>query len=118
VVSERAAIEYYSRIAFLAVPGLSDDAEKVRQNGMHHYAFEYGSFANLMSSFDRLRAAGVLPSFCLDHGLTISLYYKPLQRRGTQHSRLLGSSGSQARAPSPHFEAAAQRPSTARCDGT
>jgi catechol-2,3-dioxygenase len=64
------------RIAFLAVPGISDDAEKVRHNGMHHCAFEYGSFADLMSSFDRLRAAGVLPAFCLDHGLTISLYYK------------------------------------------
>jgi catechol 2,3-dioxygenase-like lactoylglutathione lyase family enzyme len=64
------------RIAFLAVPGLSDDAEKVRHNGMHHCAFEYASFADLMSSFDRLRAAGVLPAFCLDHGLTISLYYK------------------------------------------
>jgi catechol-2,3-dioxygenase len=64
------------RIAFLAVPGLSDDAEKVRHNGMHHCAFEYASFADLMSSFDRLRAAGVLPAFCLDHGLTISHYYK------------------------------------------
>jgi len=64
------------RIGFLAVPGLSDDAEKVRHNGMHHCAFEYGSFADLMSSFDRLRAAGVLPAFCLDHGSTISLYYK------------------------------------------
>ena len=64
------------RIGFLAVPGLGNDAEKVRHNGMHHCAFEYGSFADLMSSFDRLRAAGVLPAFCLDHGLTISLYYK------------------------------------------
>jgi len=64
------------RIGFLAVPGLSDDAEKVRHNGMHHCALEYGSFADLMSSFDRLRADGVLPAFCLDHGLTISLYYK------------------------------------------
>jgi catechol-2,3-dioxygenase len=64
------------RIAFLAVPGLGDDAEKVRHNGMHHSAFEYDSFADLMSSFDRLRKAGVEPAFCLDHGLTISLYYK------------------------------------------
>lgn len=64
------------RIAFLAVPGLGDDAEKVRHNGMHHCAFEYESFADLMSSFDRLRKAGVEPAFCLDHGMTISLYYK------------------------------------------
>jgi catechol 2,3-dioxygenase len=64
------------RIAFLAVPGLNDDAEKIRHNGMHHCAFEYSSFADLMSSFDRLRNAGVEPAFCLDHGLTMSLYYK------------------------------------------
>jgi hypothetical protein len=29
-----------------------------------------------MQSYDRLRQAGVAPAFCLDHGLTISLYYK------------------------------------------
>jgi catechol 2,3-dioxygenase len=64
------------RIAFLAVPGLSDDSRKVNHNGMHHCAFEYDSFDDLMSSFDRLRQAGVEPAFCLDHGMTISLYYR------------------------------------------
>ena len=64
------------RLGFLAIPGLSNDAEKLQHNGMHHCAFEYDSFADLMSSFDRLRKAGVEPAFCLDHGLTISLYYK------------------------------------------
>jgi catechol-2,3-dioxygenase len=29
-----------------------------------------------MSSYDRLRKAGVEPAFCLDHGLTISIYYE------------------------------------------
>ena len=43
---------------------------------MHHCAFEYDSFEDLMASFDRLRKAGIEPAFCLDHGLTISLYYK------------------------------------------
>jgi catechol 2,3-dioxygenase len=61
------------RIAFLAVPGLSDDADKVRHNGMHHCAFEYGSFAELMSTYDRLRQSGVEPAFSLDHGMTMSL---------------------------------------------
>ena len=36
------------RIAFLAVPGLSDDKQKPSHNGMHHCAFEYGSFEDLM----------------------------------------------------------------------
>ncbi len=64
------------RIAFLALPGLADDPEKTRHTGMHHSAFEYASFADLMSSYDRLRQAGVQPAFCLEHGLTTSIYYK------------------------------------------
>jgi len=64
------------RIAFLAVPGLSDDPAKVLHNGMHHSAFEYESFADLMESYNRMRMSGVEPAFCLDHGLTISLYYR------------------------------------------
>jgi catechol 2,3-dioxygenase len=64
------------RIAFLAVPGLSDDADKARHNGVHHTAFEYDSFTDLMSSFDRLRKSGIMPAFCLDHGLTTSIYYR------------------------------------------
>ena len=64
------------RVAFLSVPGLSDDADKIRHNGMHHLAFEYDGFADLMSSYDRMRKGAVEPAFCLDHGLTISLYYR------------------------------------------
>jgi catechol-2,3-dioxygenase len=64
------------RVAFLAVPGLNDDTDKTSHNGMHHCAFEYDSFADLMTSFDRMRQRGIEPAFCLDHGVTISLYYK------------------------------------------
>jgi catechol 2,3-dioxygenase len=56
------------RIAFLSVPSLTDDEEKNYHNGMHHCAFEYGIFADLMTSFDRLRKAGVELAFCLDPG--------------------------------------------------
>ena len=64
------------RIAFLAAPGLSDDPEKSRHTGMHHSAFEYASFADLMASYERMRAEGIAPAFCLEYGLTISLYYR------------------------------------------
>ncbi len=64
------------RIAFLSVPGLAEDPDKVKHTGMHHSAFEYESFADLMLSFERLKDDGVLPAFSLDHGLTISLYYR------------------------------------------
>ena len=64
------------RIAFLSVPALEDDPEKVKHNGMHHSAFEYKSFDDLIASHDRLRDEGILPAFALDHGLTISIYYR------------------------------------------
>ena len=64
------------RIAFLVAPGLRDDDEKTAHTGMHHSAFEYDSFDDLLASYRRLKDEGIEPSFCLDHGLTTSLYYR------------------------------------------
>lgn len=64
------------RVAFLSAPGLGDDPDKRSHNGIHHSAFEYESFADLMSSYARLREEGIQPAFSLDHGMTISIYYK------------------------------------------
>lgn len=64
------------RVAFLSAPGLGDDPDKRSHNGIHHSAFEYESFADLMSSYARLRDEGIEPAFSLDHGMTISIYYK------------------------------------------
>ena len=63
------------RIAFLTVPGLQDDAQKISRTGLHHTAFEYESFSDLMASYARLRALHIVPEACLNHGLTTSLYY-------------------------------------------
>ena len=56
-------------IAFLSVPGLEQDANKVKHTGIHHSAFEYGSFDDLMSSYERLKGEGILPAFSLDLGI-------------------------------------------------
>jgi catechol 2,3-dioxygenase len=64
------------RVAFLAVPGLGDDPEKRNHTGMHHSGFECGSFDELMATYDRLKSEGIRPAFCLDHGLTTSIYYR------------------------------------------
>jgi len=64
------------RIGFLALPGLADDAHKSSHAGMHHSAFEYASFEDLMASYHRMSLEHIEPAFCLDHGLTFSLYYK------------------------------------------
>lgn len=64
------------RVAFLSSPGLGDDPDKSRHTGMHHSAFEYDSFADLVASYDRMAAEGIEPAFCLEHGMTISFYYR------------------------------------------
>lgn len=63
------------RIAFLALPGMEDDPKKNIHTGMHHSAFEYELFDDLMSSYRRLKALGIAPKACLDHAITTSLYY-------------------------------------------
>jgi catechol 2,3-dioxygenase len=64
------------RIALLAFPGFVDDPEKETRTGMHHSAFEYDTFEDLNASYLRLRQAGITPDICIDHGMTLSYYYK------------------------------------------
>jgi catechol-2,3-dioxygenase len=64
------------RIALLAFPGFVDDPDKDTRTGMHHSAFEYERFEDLNASYLRLREEGIEPEICLDHGMTLSYYYK------------------------------------------
>jgi 2-polyprenyl-6-methoxyphenol hydroxylase-like FAD-dependent oxidoreductase/catechol 2,3-dioxygenase-like lactoylglutathione lyase family enzyme len=64
------------RIALLAFPGFVDDPDKETRTGMHHSAFEYERFEDLNASYVRLRKEGIEPEICLDHGMTLSYYYK------------------------------------------
>lgn len=63
------------RIALLAFPNFTDDPEKENHTGLHHSAFEYARFDELMSTYVRLRDEGITPAVCLDHGMTFSYYY-------------------------------------------
>jgi catechol 2,3-dioxygenase len=63
------------RIALLTLPGLQEDPQRLTRTGLHHTAFEYGSFDDLMSSYARLKTNGIEPDACLNHGPTTSLYY-------------------------------------------
>ena len=61
------------RIALLAVAPRRP--QKFVHTGLHHTAFEYASFADLMSTYARLKKAGIEPQFSINHGMTTSLYY-------------------------------------------
>ena len=64
------------RIALNAFPNFVDDDEKETRTGLHHTAFEYDGFEQLNASYLRLKDAGIVPDFCLDHGMTLSYYYR------------------------------------------
>jgi catechol 2,3-dioxygenase len=64
------------RIALLAFPGFVDDPDKDTRTGMHHSAFEYEGFEDLNATYLRLRGRGIEPDICIDHGMTLSYYYK------------------------------------------
>jgi catechol-2,3-dioxygenase len=64
------------RIALLCFPGFVDDPDRETRTGMHHSAFEYDRFNDLNASYLRLRDAGIEPDICIDHGMTLSYYYK------------------------------------------
>ncbi len=63
------------RLAMLAVPGLEDDADKIRHTGLHHTAYEYPSMSDLFDTYARLKPEGIVPHACLHHGMTMSFYY-------------------------------------------
>ncbi len=63
------------RLALLASSKMSDDPDKIVHTGIHHLAFEYATFDDLLNAYTRLKALGIMPYVCLDHGMTLSFYY-------------------------------------------
>jgi catechol 2,3-dioxygenase len=63
------------RIALLTLPGMRDDPDKIQHTGLHHSAYEHPSMDDLLDTYARLKADGILPHACLDHGMTMSFYY-------------------------------------------
>lgn len=43
--------------------------------GVDHVAYTYGSLDDLLQNYRYLRDRGVLPYWCVHHGLTVSMYY-------------------------------------------
>lgn len=64
------------RIALLTSPALKEDPDKYIHTGIHHTAFEYDSMGDLLDTYIRLKAHGILPHASLDHGITSSFYYE------------------------------------------
>ncbi|KAL5349318.1 hypothetical protein ACLOAV_005608 [Pseudogymnoascus australis] len=65
----------HHRIAFIADPGAQPQLGGSKGAGMHHVAFTFASLADLVQAYKQRKALGVLPTWCVDHGVTTSMYY-------------------------------------------
>lgn len=66
--------EEHHRIAFLNTGHLPSPPEKYA--GIDHVAFTYGSLADLLHTYQRLKGEGIRPFWCINHGPTTSMYYR------------------------------------------
>jgi catechol 2,3-dioxygenase-like lactoylglutathione lyase family enzyme len=63
----------HHRIGLLAEPDLQKPGNAL---GMNHVAFTYGSLGELLATYKRLASEDIKPFWTINHGPTISLYYK------------------------------------------
>ena len=64
----------HHRIAVVGIPGLEQPPAMAA--GTDHIAFTYGDLGDLLHTYRRLKAEGIEPYWCINHGPTLSMYYK------------------------------------------
>ena len=64
----------HHRLALIHIPGLAPrDPESA---GTDHVAYSYRDLGELLATYKRLKAAGILPHWPINHGVTTSMYYR------------------------------------------
>ncbi len=66
--------EEHHRIAFLNTEHLP--APDQMRTGIDHVAFTYAGLGDLLHTWERLKAEGIEPFWCINHGPTTSMYYR------------------------------------------
>ena len=66
--------EEHHRLALINVPGLQPPTETTW--GLAHTAYSYATLRDLLSTWKRLKQEGIEPYRPINHGPTVSMYYK------------------------------------------
>ncbi|MEM7017328.1 MAG: VOC family protein [Pseudomonadota bacterium] len=66
--------EEHHRIAILNMPGLAD--KDLQAAGVDHSAFTYETLDDLFATYERLAEQNIQPYWCVNHGGTLSMYYR------------------------------------------
>lgn len=70
--------EEHHRFAFVDLAVLQPEGyEKQKQGlvGIDHVAYTYASLEDLLENYMQLKSKGIVPYWCVHHGMTISMYY-------------------------------------------
>jgi catechol-2,3-dioxygenase len=66
----------HHRIAIAQVEGISDLNPKTA--GFEHIAYAFSTLGDLLANYVRLKEKDILPYWCINHGMTTSLYYRDI----------------------------------------
>ena len=64
----------HHRLALIQVSGL--EPRDPNATGTDHVAYSYRELGELLANYRRLKAAGILPHWPINHGVTTSMYYR------------------------------------------
>ena len=64
----------HHRVALIHIPGLQP--RDPDGTGTDHVAYTYRDLGELLATYQRLKAAGILPHWPINHGVTTSIYYR------------------------------------------
>jgi catechol 2,3-dioxygenase-like lactoylglutathione lyase family enzyme len=73
----------HHRVAIAAFPGLAE-APKEMCAGTDHVAFNHADLGDLLHTWARLKQEGIEPYWCINHGLTTSMYYRDPDGNGIE----------------------------------
>jgi catechol 2,3-dioxygenase-like lactoylglutathione lyase family enzyme len=66
--------EEHHRIGIVQIPGVTD--ETCTGPGLEHISFAYRHLGELLANYQRLKVMGLEPYWTINHGPTISMYYR------------------------------------------
>lgn len=64
----------HHRIAIANFPNL--EPRLATAEGVEHFAFTYASLDDLFGQYERMKAKGISPYWTINHGMTLSAYYR------------------------------------------
>jgi len=68
----------HHRIALIDLAGVRPDASEPGSgalSGVDHVAYTYATIYDLFENYAQLQEQGILPYWCVHHGVTMSMYY-------------------------------------------